>query len=169
MSVEHVGIGWPATSPKSWWPWPFWVVSIPPPLVSFPSRFLFSLDPMLGHQLPVSYDCLDQSVLQQIFANGFACGYWMPPAYNISPKGQTDLYYNTMHYEREYVVCHIGEIRVHWVRFLLLAPPVGYIHHLKCTAICHLVGAVIIEIWVNLPTNLWWFRWLIQTEHGGSQ
>ena len=46
-------------------------------------------------------------------------------ANNILPKRKTGLHSDTMWYNREYVVSHIGEISVLWVCFLLLAQPVG--------------------------------------------
>jgi hypothetical protein len=42
-----------------------------------------------------------------------------------------------MGYDREYVTGHIGEIGLLSVRFLLLAPPLGYVQYPKCTANLH--------------------------------
>ena len=66
-------------------------------------------------------------------------------------------------------MCHIGEIGILWVCFLLLVPPVGYVQNPKCTANLHWVGVVIIEIWINLPPVKWCFRWGIQIELGGGE
>jgi len=104
-----------------------------------------------------------------IFVKGFGCGFWLPPADNIPPKGITGLHSNTMWYDREYVACHIGEISVIWVCILLLAPAVGYIRYPKCTANCHQIAVVIIEIWINMPPILCSIRRWIQIECGGEE
>jgi len=65
------------------------------------------------------------------------------------------------YYDVEYALCHTGEISVLWVRFLLLRPPVSYVRYPKCTANLHLVGVVTIEIWIDLPPVLCYFRWRI--------
>jgi hypothetical protein len=44
------------------------------------------------------------------FAKGLTCGFELPSADNISAKGKTALYFDTMWYDREYIACHIGEI-----------------------------------------------------------
>ena len=100
------------------------------------------------------------------FDKGLACGFWLPPANNILPKGDTGLHSDTMRYDRKYVLCDIGEISVLWVCFLLLAPPVGYVRYTKCTTNLHLVVVVIFEIWLNWPTVVWYFRRQIQIEPG---
>jgi len=118
------------------------------------------LNPVIGSsKLP--YD--------DFFAKGLACGYWLPPANHNSAKGKTGLHSDTMWYDREYVARHIGEIGVLWVRFLLLAPPIGYVRYPTCTANLHSIGVVIIEIWMNVSPVLWCFRRRIQIEPGSGQ
>jgi len=98
------------------------------------------------------------------FTKCLACSFWWPAAHNISPKGKTGLYSDNMWYDREYVTCHMGEIGVLWVRFLLLGPPVCYVRNPKCTANLYWFGLLIIEIWINLSPVLWCFRQRIQIE-----
>jgi len=71
-----------------------------------------------------------------LFANGISCGFWLPQADRISPKGKTGLHSHNMWYDREYVSCRIREIALHWVSVLLLLPPVGC-----CTVGCARVVA----------------------------
>jgi len=154
---------------KSREPGPFCAVSFPPP--RFNSRVAFCVrviqfwinachNPVIGSsELPYN----------AFFAKGLACGFWLPPADIISAKGNTGLHSDTMWYDWEYGVRHIGEIGVLWVCFLLLTPPVGYVRYPKCTAKLHWVGVVIIEVWINLPPVLRCFRRQIQMEPGGSQ
>jgi hypothetical protein len=97
------------------------------------------------------------------------CSFWHPPAANISAKGTTAIHCDIMWYDREYLACHIGEISVHWVRFVMLTPAVGYIQYPKCTANIHWVVVVVIEIWIYLPPGLWYFRWWIYIEPGDGQ
>ena len=66
--MEHVGFGSPATSPKSCEPRPFCAGSFPPPLSSFPSRFLCSWYPIQGQCLPKSRYWLEQTALQRLFS-----------------------------------------------------------------------------------------------------
>jgi len=47
-----------------------------------------------------------------LFAQGLACGFSLPPADNISAQGKTGLHSATMWYDREYVTRRIGEIGV---------------------------------------------------------
>jgi len=54
-----------------------------------------------------------------------ARGFKLSPAKNVSPKGKTGLDSNTMWYNREYVMWHIGKIGGLGVPFLMLAPSVG--------------------------------------------
>jgi len=117
------------------------------------------------------YSIVRASILPyyNLFLKGLPCGCWLPPANNVSSKGKTGLHSNTMRYDWEYVVCHIGEIGVLRVRFLLLSPLARDIRDPKCTANLYWVGVVIIEIRINLPPVLWWFRRRIQIERGGCQ
>jgi len=78
------------------------------------------------------------------FLNGVADGFWLPPANNISPMGKTNLHSNTMWYDSDCIVCHIREIGVQWVHFLMMSPPVGDIWYPKCTANLYGVGVIII-------------------------
>jgi len=103
------------------------------------------------------------------FTKYLACGVWLPPADNISAKGTTGLHSDTMWYDTQYVVRNIGEISVLWVRFFLLAPPLGSVSYPKCPAILHCVGVVIIEILINLPPVLWCFRRWIQMVPGSGR
>jgi hypothetical protein len=60
------------------------------------------------------------------------------------PKAKIDFHSDTMCYDRQYIVCHIRKLSIHWVWFLLLVPPVSYVRYPKCAAYCHCVGVVII-------------------------
>jgi len=104
-----------------------------------------------------------------IFATGLVCGFWLPPAKNILPKGETGLHSDTMCYDRKYIVCHIGAICILWVHFLFPLTPVCYIQYPKSTANLHWVGVEIIGIWINLPPVLWCLKQRIEIEPGGSQ
>jgi len=117
----------------------FWVV---PCVVGMQFWVSTSQNPVIG---------LSKLPFKDSFAIGLACGCWLPPAAKISGKGNTGLHSDTMRYDREYVACDIGEIRVQWVCFLLLMPPVCYVQYSKWTSNLHLVGVVIIEIWIDLP------------------
>jgi hypothetical protein len=99
-----------------------------------------------------------------LFANSLACGFWLPPANNLSAKRKTGLHSDTMWYDREYVTCHIAEISVISVRFFLLLPPVSDIWQPKCTTNLHCIGVVIMKIRNVLPPVLWDIRRLIQLE-----
>jgi len=55
------------------------------------------------------------------------------------------------------------------MRFLFLVPPIGYVQYPKCTANLHLVGVVIIQIWITLSPVLWCFGQRIRIEPGGGQ
>jgi len=103
------------------------------------------------------------------FTKGLASGLWMPPANNILAKGKTGLHSDILCYDREFVVPHIGQISILWVRVLLLGPPIGYVRYPQCTANLQWVGVVIIEIWINLSAVLWCFRRQIQINPGGGQ
>ena len=85
------------------------------------------------------------------FAKGIACGYWLPSADHISPKVQTGVHSDTMWYDRENVSWDIREIRVLWVRFLVLSPSVGDIRYPKFTANFHWVRMVFIEFRLPRP------------------
>jgi len=102
--------------------------------------------------------------LYDFFAKSLACGFWLPPADNVSPKGKMGLHSDTMWHDREYVACLIREISVLWVRWLFLKPPGGNIQYPQCTTDLHGVGVVIIKARINLPPVLRWFRWWIQIE-----
>ena len=103
------------------------------------------------------------------FAKGLAWGFWRPPANNISAKGKAGLHSDTMWYDREYAVRHIGQIGVLWVNFFLLWPPIGYVRYSICTANLQWVSVAIIEIWINLSPVRWCFRRRIQMEPSGGQ
>jgi len=119
-----------------------------------------SQNPVIGlSELPYNDFC----------AKGLTCGFWLPLANTIGAKGKTGLQSNTMQNVRWYVACHIGEIGVLWVHFLLLAPTLGYVQYPMCSATHHWLGVVIIEIWINLSPVLWCFRRWFQIELGGSQ
>ena len=165
----HVGVGCPATSPKSHEPWPFCAMSFPPPLSSFLSCFLCLWYPILGQHLQNPGITSSKLPYTGVFVKGLACGYWLPSAYNISDKRTTGLHYDTMWYDTEYVARHIGETSVLWVCCILLPSPVSNIGYPKCTANLHWVGVVIIEIWSNLPPVLWYFRPWIQRQPSGGQ
>jgi len=98
------------------------------------------------------------------WAKGLACGNWLPLSNNVSPRRKTGLLSHTMWYERQYVVCHIAEIGIHWPCFFLLVPPVGNIGQPTCTAHLNWVRVVVITIWINLPPGVWCFRRWIQME-----
>jgi len=104
-----------------------------------------------------------------IFAKGFACGFWQPPADNVLSKGKTGLHSNTMWYDREYIPWHIGEIGVLPVCFILLMPPVGDIRWPKWTTNYHRVGVGINKIRIIWLPVLWSFRLWIQMVPSGSQ
>jgi len=53
-SVQHVGFGCPATSPKCLGPWPFCATSVPQSVSWFPKHFHHSAYLMLGHHVPIS-------------------------------------------------------------------------------------------------------------------
>jgi len=74
-----------------------------------------------------------------------------------------------MRYEREYAVCHVGEIGIVLVCSLFLMSPVRDIRKPKCTAYLHRVGVSIIKIGINMPPVLRSFRRWIHIEHCGSQ
>jgi len=103
----------------------------------------------LSHRAsPVVFDCLQLIIsrARQI------------PASTVTPCGIIE---NMSHATLErsvYIEC-----------FVLLAPPVGDIQYPECTANLDWVGVEIIEIWINLPPVLWWFRRWIQVEHGSGQ
>jgi hypothetical protein len=87
------------------------------------------------------------------FAKGLAYGISVPTTVNISPSGCIRLHSNTIWHYSEYVVCHIGEICVLWVHCLLLASPVGYVQDSKKAAKVHWAGAIIIVIWIGVPSG----------------
>ena len=88
--------------------------------------FLCSLYTIQGQRLPKTCYWHKQTASEGFFAMGLACGFWLPPANHISAMGKTGLHSDTMWYDREDVLRHIGDIGVLWVSFLLLTPPVGY-------------------------------------------
>jgi len=100
---------------------------------------------------------------------GLACGFWLPPADNISLKGYTGHHSDTMRYVGECISCHSRESSVLGVRFLLMSPPVGDIWYPQCIANLHWVAVIIIEIWNNLPPVLRWIQQGIRIEPGGDQ
>jgi len=102
-------------------------------------------------------------------AQGLTCGCWLPPAGIISPKGKTALHSDTMWYDRENDLCHIGDIGVLWVQFLQLSPPVSHVWYSQCTANLHWVTVVIIEIRITLPSVVWCFRQWIQIQPGSGE
>jgi len=104
-----------------------------------------------------------------LFPKGLACGFRLSPADNVSPKGNTGLHSNNMSYDREYVVCHIGEITLLWLCFLLLMPTIGDTRYAKFSANLHWVGVVIIKIGIDMSPVLWCFRRWIQIEPGSGQ
>jgi len=145
-SVQHIGFASPATSPKRRGPWPFCAMFFPLPLSSFRSCFLCSGHPMMGHRLPISRYWVEQTALQRPFRKCTGLWFWLSPADNILPKGNTVLHSDTMWYHREDAPCHIGDIGVLGVRFLSPSPPVGDIQYPKWTANFDWVGVVIIDI-----------------------
>jgi len=66
-SGQHVGFGFPSTSPNSSKCWPFCVMPFNLPFSSFPSYFLCSWHPILCQLLPKSRYWLEQTDLQQLF------------------------------------------------------------------------------------------------------
>jgi len=100
---------------------------------------------------------------------GLCCGFRLSPTNDISPQGKTGLHSDKMWYDREYVACHIGEIGMIWVCFLLLTPRIGDIRYPKCTTNLHWVAVVIIKIGSNLPPVGWCVRRWIHVEPGGGQ
>jgi len=168
-SVEHGGFGGAATSPKCRARRPFCVMSFCTPLLHF--RVVFSVHYLQCWDITHEYLIIGFSKLpySQFFANGLACNCWLPPANNVLAKGKSGLHSDTMWYDKEYVACHIGQISVHSVRLLLVAPPVSYIQYPKCIATLHWGGVAIIVIWINLHPVLCCFRQWNQMEPGGSQ
>jgi len=75
----------------------------------------------------------------------------------------------TTWYEREYIVCHIGEIGILCVHCQQLAPPVGDIQYPKFTANLHQVEVVIIHVWSHFTPVLWWLSRWIEMEPCGCQ
>ena len=122
---DVIGLGYPTTSQESCGPWPFYTTSFPPPPFSSPCRYQCCLNRRLGHRQPVIRYWLEWTALLHIFAKSVTCGFRLPPADHFSPKGVTGLHSDTVRYDREYVMSHIGEIGVLWVRFFLLPPPVS--------------------------------------------
>jgi len=103
------------------------------------------------------------------FVKSLACGLWLPPATNISPKGKTGLGFNTMWDNREYIAGHIGDIGEGWVCLLLLAPMVRTVQYAKWTANLRCVAVVIIARWNNFNPILWHFTLQIQIQPGSGQ
>jgi len=81
-------------------------------------RVSAGLNPVIGSSI-LPYD--------NYVAKRPACGFCLRPTRYISAKGKTGLHFDSMWYDREYVACHIGEIGALRTRFLLLAPPDGYV------------------------------------------
>jgi hypothetical protein len=77
---------------------------------------------------------------------GLTCGFQPPPFNNVSPKGTSGLHSDTMWYDRKYVACHIGDVGLLWVCFVLRVPPVGNIGQPECTANLNGVRVVVIMI-----------------------
>jgi len=122
---------------------------------------------VIAYQYPIVGS--SKLLYNNLVLKGLASGFWVPLADNVLPKGKTCANSNTMWYDREYVLCHDIQIGVLWVCCLLFSPPVGNIQYPKCTPNLHWLRVVIIEIWIDLPTVLWWSRGWIQIEPGGSQ
>jgi len=74
-----------------------------------------------------------------------------------------------MWYDRGSIPCHITEISVLWVCFIVLTPPVGDIWYTKLAAIFLLVRVVIITIQIILCSFLWTFRQWIEINPSSSQ
>jgi len=74
-----------------------------------------------------------------------------------------------MWHAREYVTCHIREIGVLWVHFLLLSLPVCDIRYPNCPSNLLWVRVVIMKIRINNHTVLLWFRRWIQKEPCGGE
>jgi len=68
---------------------------------------------------------LDKCHYYNYVLKGSTGGFRLSRADNVSPKRTTSLHSDSMWYDRECVKCHIVEIGLFWVHFLLLMPPVG--------------------------------------------
>jgi len=121
-------------------------------------RVMYSQHPVIGWRKLPYYD---------FSAKGFTCGFWLLPAYHILRNGKPGLQYNTIWYDGEYVACHIGEIGIIWVCFLVLTPLVNDIRDRECTANHHRVGMVLIMIRINVSPVLWLIRQWIQIKSCG--
>ena len=139
--------------------------------ISLHVQVIFRLSRNLCWVIASQYLVIGSSKLpcNDIFVKGHTCGFWLPPADNVWPKGITGLHRDTMWYVRDYISCHISETGILSVRFLLLVLPVSDIQYPKYTDILHGVRVIIIKIWINLPPILWWFRWWIRIERCGCQ
>jgi hypothetical protein len=63
-------------------------ISLPLYLCSFPCRFLCLSYANLGNRQPKYCYWLEHTALQWFVVKGPACGFWIPPANNMSPKGK---------------------------------------------------------------------------------
>jgi len=134
-------------------------------------QVIFSFHCILYCTIACQYSFIGSCKLpyNDFFLKHLACGFWMSPANNISPMGKTGLHSNTMCYNRQYIVSHIGEIGIVWVWFFLLASRVGDIQYPKCNLKLHRVGVVMINNRINWLLVLWWFRRWVQLEHCSCQ
>jgi len=112
---------------------------------------------------------IEPTALRPLSREGSCLWFLTTSSEKIQPKSTTDLHSNTMWYDREYILCHIEEISVLWVRFLLWTLPVGYVRYPQCIANRHWVGVVITEIWITLHPVFWCSRRRIQIEPGRCQ
>jgi len=126
-------------------------------------QVVFSLRGIQCSVIACQYAVIGSSKLPHydFFQKGLPSGVRLPPADNILPTGRTGLRADTMWYDTDYVMCHIGEIGILWLLFLLLMPPASDIQRPKSTANLHGVEVVIINIWINLPPVVGCFtRWI---------
>jgi len=91
-------------------------------------------------------------------SQSLAYAYWLPPANNILPQGQTSLKYDRIWYDSVYIACQIGKITLFWMHVLFSFPPVADIQYPRYTANLHRVGVVFTKIRINLPLSLWYVR-----------
>lgn len=121
---------------------------------------------VIAYQYPIIGSCILPHI--DLFGQCLIHGFCLPPANNISPTRYTSLHSDIMLYDRECIICHISEIGIVWVWFLLLTPSVSDISYPKYTANLHWVEVVIIKILINLAPTLGWFRRSFQMERCGS-
>lgn len=156
--VQHVGFGCLATSLKCHGWWPFCATFIPLPLWPLSSHLQCSLDPKLVDWLPISGYWLNQTASLWLDCNGSCLWFWLPPANIVYNKEIPGRYFNTVWYDTRYLSCHMTEIGILWVCFLLLLPSVVDIQYLQYTANLNWVGVGIINIQIILPPALWEIR-----------